>query len=126
MSRGVTEAADILAGMQADIGLLKLALAAKDPYLELKIRVADIEAATKQLAALLAAEPGAAEMVLVPVEPSEAETRAALDAYWQAVENGRGTMSVSFTTNHSMRAALIGSRKYLAAAPHQSGESGNG
>lgn len=52
--------------------------------------------------------------MLVPLEPTDAEVHAALDAYWQSVERGRGTMTASFTTNHSMRAALVGSRTYIA------------
>lgn len=55
-------------------------------------------------------------MVMLPIEPSDAETKAALDAYWSSVERGCGTMSASFTTNHSMKSALRGSRKFLATS----------
>jgi hypothetical protein len=61
MSARITEAMDILAGMKADLDLLQLAVKAEDPYSELRIRVADLRAATHTLAAVLSTEPGEAE-----------------------------------------------------------------
>ena len=49
MSARITEAMDILAGMKADLDLLQLAVKAEDPYSELRIRVADLRAATHTL-----------------------------------------------------------------------------
>ena len=69
MSRGVTEAMDILAGLKVEIDLLLMAVKAEDPYSELRVRVADLRAGAHALTAALAAEPGAAEgKVLVPRE----------------------------------------------------------
>lgn len=114
MNRGVTEAQDILAGMKADLDLLLMAVKAEDPYSELRIRVSDLLAGAQALAAALAAEPGAAGMMLVPIEPTVQQIDACLDAAAAGNLGGKGWEELYRQVYRIM----------LSAAPHQSGESG--
>lgn len=87
---------DILAGLKADLDLLQLAVKAEDPYSELRIRVADLHAATQALAAALSIEPGEAEGWRDMSSAPKEEGRRIL-AWCKAAESDHGVVELIWT-----------------------------